>query len=425
MDSTAALPIADGPLDAGMVGRATKRLAQPDRVQESALVVLSVISSYLDADEDLPSFFGRLCASIAEQTHASRAAFWRLGARGTLSLQTNPHGFDDDSPIYGVRFQLGAKGHGVLERVIFDDDINLARGTCHELDALWRECGLKEIRRSVAVPWRSGERRIGAITVFDSSGGFTAQDVWLLRLTGMAAGLLWQYREAEDELGHTAERLEEAAAARRNLLNNVAAGGDEARRRFASALHDDSLQLLTGAELQIERIAADLGGEQLEQVTQLKQTLLKVEDSLRRLLINVSPEPLQMPGSLSDAISERLAQLRMSAGIQGLIETQLSHQLPPAIHAIVLKNISEALNNVEKHARATRVTVMAEEKDDGIRVEISDDGTGFVVAESVQVPGHIGLVALRERAQLAGGWCRISSEPGTGTTVEFWVPMTL
>lgn len=425
MDSAAALPIADDPLDAGMVSRATKRLAQPDRTRESALAALSVISSYLDADEDLPSFFGRLCASIAEHTQASRAAFWRLGARGTLSLQTNPHGFDDDSPIYALRFQLGAKGQGVLERVIFEDEINLARGTCHELDALWRECGLKDIQRSVAVPWRAGERRIGALTVFDSSGGFTAQDLWLLRLTGMAAGLLWQYTEAEDELGHTAERLEEAAAARRNLLNNVAAGGDEARRRFASALHDDSLQLLTGAELQIERIATDLVGDQLDQVTQLKQTLLKVEDSLRRLLINVSPEPLQMPGSLSDAISERLAQLRMSAGIQGLIETHLSHHPPPAIYAIVLKNISEALSNVEKHARATRVTVIAEDKDDGIRVEISDDGTGFVVAESVQVPGHIGLMALRERAQLAGGWCRISSEPGTGTTVEFWVPMTL
>ena len=68
---------------------------------------------------------------------------------------------------------------------------------------------------------------------------------------------------------------------------------------------------------------------------------------------------------------------------------------------------------------------MAEEADGGLRVEVRDDGTGFVVAESVRLLGHIGLVALRERAQLAGGWCRIESEPGAGTKIEFWVPLSL
>jgi signal transduction histidine kinase len=38
-------------------------------------------------------------------------------------------------------------------------------------------------------------------------------------------------------------------------------------------------------------------------------------------------------------------------------------------------------------------------------------------------PGHLGLVLIKERAELAGGWCRIESCPGTGTTVEFWVPL--
>jgi signal transduction histidine kinase len=90
-----------------------------------------------------------------------------------------------------------------------------------------------------------------------------------------------------------------------------------------------------------------------------------------------------------------------------------------------MKNIAEALNNVEKHARATRVRVVAETADRGIRIQVSDDGTGFVVAESARVPGHIGLVAMRERAQLAGGWCRIDSDPGTGTKIDFWVPMSL
>jgi signal transduction histidine kinase len=242
----------------------------------------------------------------------------------------------------------------------------------------------------------------------------------------MVAGLLWQYKESEDELGHTAVRLEEAMVARRHLLNNIAAGGDEARRRFASALHDDSLQLLTGAELQLERIRGDAASShQAVQLDQLRHTLRKVEDSLRRLLTNVSPEPLQLPSDLNTAISERLQLMRVHSGIEAHIDFRIAGEIPSPIQAIALKNITEALNNVEKHSHATRVTVLAEGVDGGLHVEVTDDGAGFVVAESVNVPGHIGLVAMRERAQLAGGWCRFESEPGAGTTIEFWVPLSL
>src|SRR5256886_16049069 len=239
----------------------------------------------------------------------------------------------------------------------------------------------------------------------------------------MAAGLLWQYKESEDELGRTAVRLEEAMSARRHLLNNIAAGGDEARRRFASALHDDSLQLLTGAELQLERIRLESSGSHVDgQLEQLGETLNKVEDSLRRLPTNVSPEPLQLPSDLREAISERLESIRIRSGIETHLESQLPDSIPPAIQAIVLKNVQEVLNNVEKHARATRVTAIPEGGDSGIRAAAADDGKGFVVAESARMPGHIGLVALREQPQPAGGCCRVVSEPGTGTQIEFWGP---
>ena len=423
----ASLPVTDKVALVGDGGPPSKRSGnQLERSQDAALAALGAVSSYLDSDEDIPSFFARLSATVAKQTRARRAAFWRLGPRGTLALQPAPWGFAADSPVYAVRLQLGARGESVIERLVFGDDLELVKGTCPELDAIWHESGLPDVKNSVAVPWRAGERRIGAVVVYDSRHGFSARDIWVLRLFGMAAGLLWQYKESEDELGHTATRLEEAMVARRHLLNNIAAGGDEARRRFASALHDDSLQLLTAAELQLERCRTDSNGShQTVQLDQLRHTLRKVEDSLRRLLTNVSPEPLQLPSDLRGAISERLESMRIRAGIEPYIDTRLPAGVPPAIQAIVLKNIAEALNNVEKHARATKVVVDAQVVDGGIRVEVGDDGTGFVVAESVRMPGHIGLVAMRERAQLAGGWCRIVSEPGNGTRIEFWVPMSL
>jgi signal transduction histidine kinase len=139
----------------------------------------------------------------------------------------------------------------------------------------------------------------------------------------------------------------------------------------------------------------------------------------------MSTEALQLDVSLDEAIRERLESVRVHAGIETQLDLRLPDQVPAAIQAIVVKNVAEALTNVAKHAHATRVFVTANEADDGIRVEVVDDGTGFVVAEALHMPGHVGLLAMKERAQLAGGWFRIKSEPGTGATVEFWVPQNL
>ena len=426
---TAPVPAANGGgKPSGKLARksATRSAERLERAQQAAFAALGAVSSYLDADEDLPVFFGRLSETVAGLVGARRAAFWRLGPRGMLSLQPQAFGFPVDSPIHALRIELGANDGSIVDRVVFRDELALDNGTSPELDAVWREVGLPGIKNSIAVSWRAGDRRIGAVAAFDARRGFNTNDLWVLRLAAMATGLVWQYKEAEDELGTTAVRLEDAVAARRRLINNIASGGDEARRRFASVLHDDALQLLTAAELQVERLRAEAkGSHQTVQFDQLRTTLGKVEDSLRRLLTNTSTEVLELNIDLHQAISERLESVRLHSGIETQVDLRLPDRVPVAIQAILVKNVGEALTNVEKHAHATRVFVSAEVIDGGFKVEIVDDGTGFVVAESVHMPGHLGLLAMRERAQLAGGWFRIESEPGAGATVEFWVPQSL
>jgi len=323
-----------------------------------------------------------------------------------------------------MRIRLPVDGESVAERVIFRDELDIVDGSSKDLDALWQAHGLAGIKSSIAVSWRAGDRRIGALVAYDSRRGFSNDDAWVLRVAAMATGLMWQYREAEQKLDVIAERLEQAAASRRQLLANIAAGGDEARRRFASTLHDDSLQLLTAAELQLERARVETDAEKAStQLDQLAITLKSVEDSLRRLLLNVSPQSTDLPLGLDEAIRTRLEALRTHTGIEPDIDLRLPGHLPEAVEAVVFKNLSEALTNVEKHAHATRIRVSAYPVDGGVAVVVVDDGKGFVVAESLYVPGHLGLLAIRERAQMAGGRCRIESEPGAGARVEFWVPL--
>jgi signal transduction histidine kinase len=248
----------------------------------------------------------------------------------------------------------------------------------------------------------------------------TAEVLELQEALSRSTALLEQ---AGMDLDQVQQRLVDADAARRHLLNNVASGGDEARRRFASVLHDDVLQALTAAELQLERIRADASRTRhAAPLDQLKATMRSIEESLRNLLDNVSPTAHDVKLDLADAINDRLVALKARTGIEPDVDIRLPRRISENLRSIVYRNIAEALNNVEKHANATRVSVKAQSSDGGILVQVDDDGTGFVVAESLYMPGHLGLVAMRERAQLAGGWCRLESEPGAGARVVFWVP---
>ena len=230
-------------------------------------------------------------------------------------------------------------------------------------------------------------------------------------------------QQAEEDLDAANQRLEDADSARRHLLDNVASGGDEARRRFATALHDGALQLLTAAELQLERIRSEARRTKFAADLEELQTIIKnVEDSLRALLFHVSPAAVDFHVTLSESIRDRAMALKQHAGIEPELDLRLPDDVPDPVKANVFRNISEALSNVEKHSNATRFGVHAEMVDDGISVVVYDDGSGFVVSEGLYLPGHLGLIAMRERAQLAGGWCRFDSEPGTGTRVSFWIP---
>jgi signal transduction histidine kinase len=97
---------------------------------------------------------------------------------------------------------------------------------------------------------------------------------------------------------------------------------------------------------------------------------------------------------------------------------------PDADMAALLYRIAqEAIVNIRKHADATTVRIEAASAADGAVVRVIDDGTGFTPdLTSAPAPGHLGLTTMVERAELAGGWVRVLSTPGQGTTVECWLP---
>jgi signal transduction histidine kinase len=110
-----------------------------------------------------------------------------------------------------------------------------------------------------------------------------------------------------------------------------------------------------------------------------------------------------------------------SWGLEPSLEHTLEKEPAPETAITIFRIVQEALLNVRKHARARTVRVSVTTENRGLLVRVADDGTGRP-AVAPTLHEHFGLMEMRERAETAGGWWTLRSEPGAGTTVEFWLP---
>ena len=399
---------------------------QAERSEQLAVDVLRVISASLGAGSSLESFYRSLTAKVADLVGASRVLFWQLGSDHMLRAIPGAHGVDDDfikrlypAPCY-------PEGTDLTSQVVYRDLIfRAALGDPNQSPRYRRVLDVLQVSNAMSAPWRAGDVRLGVVAAYDSinGNGFSSEDAWMLEITGLAAGLVWQLKQADAQLSETVERLQQVDSARQLLLRNLSTAVDRASKRFATDLHDDALQKLTAAEMRLASLAASAGDDQAKSgIDEVNTLLQEVEESLRKLLQNVRPPSLDTTGGLETTIRQRLAALQQS-GITSECVVELPDEPPYEIKSIVHRQVSEALTNVEKHAQATRVRVELKSENDGIYGAITDNGTGFIVSERDRLPGHLGLLALSERPLLAGGWGKIRSEPGAGTIVEFWVPL--
>jgi len=216
--------------------------------------------------------------------------------------------------------------------------------------------------------------------------------------------------------------LERDLAERRALLAHLVDAGEEERGRIAMDIHDDSIQAITAAGMRLQILRRRLDDpEQLKLLDELEQTIQLAISRLRHLLFELRPPALDNEG-LSAALGSYLDEVD-DPGIAYRFDDQLSVQPSPESRTILYRIVQEALANVRKHAQATAATVALRELENGFLARVSDDGIGFVAGDEEPVPGHLGLAAMRERAELAGGWLKIKAAPGKGTTLEVWVPV--
>ncbi len=219
------------------------------------------------------------------------------------------------------------------------------------------------------------------------------------------------------------EALGSADRDREALLGHLIRAQEEERDRIAAAIHDDTIQLLTGSNLALQQLRLRLREpEHVVILDRLAETLTASMARLRQLIFDLRPAIVR-DGTITAALQDYLEQMRSDTGINYRLEDSRTVVAPARTSMLIYRTAREALLNVRKHAHAKHVQVQLRDVAGGSLVRIVDDGVGYSPADIEERPGHLGLLLMRERARAAGGWCRVESMPGGGTTVEFWVPV--
>jgi len=268
----------------------------------------------------------------------------------------------------------------------------------------------------VSIPLLAGDQVIGLVILEHREPHFFSPDLtdWATTLTNQAAiaiqnaWLFEQVRDGREHLQALSRRLVEVQESERLYI--------------ARELHDEAGQALASLMVGLKLLEREGGDHQavVERSQELKQIVDSVLENLHRLAMDLRPASLDHLGLVAalrqyvETISDQ-HQLAIQFEVVGTIE-RLTSEMETAIYRIV----QEALTNIVRHAQATRAGVLLERRMDSILAIVEDNGVGF---DPKLISGdHLGVVGLKERADMLGGTIQIESSAGKGSTIILEVP---
>lgn len=219
---------------------------------------------------------------------------------------------------------------------------------------------------------------------------------------------------------------EKSEQVRHRLLQQVACAEEDERRRISRELHDQVGQHLTSMMLDLNALRSHVAPRGQEKLRNLKQVTEAVGQEVHELALKLRPTALDDLG-LGHALSHYLEawSARTGVAVQYRFNLTESERFAPAVETALYRLVLEALNNVARHAAASRVAIAIERCEDHVVAVIEDDGKGFVPDAPAEcgLTGRLGLQGMHERAAVCGGTVNIESVPEKGTCVFARIPL--
>jgi signal transduction histidine kinase len=225
------------------------------------------------------------------------------------------------------------------------------------------------------------------------------------------------------------DALAENAALQEQLVTQAReAGIAEERQRMAREIHDTLAQGLTGIITQLQ--AAEQAGDTAVHGRHVRTAIDLARESLseaRRSVNELAPEPLSK-ARLPEALRAVTGRFNERHGVEASVTTTGEPRpIAPELEVALLRTAQEALANVAKHARASRVGLTLSYMEDQVTLDVRDDGVGFVpgaaAPERRNGNGGFGLAAMRQRLDGVAGILEIESEPDGGTAISASIPL--
>jgi signal transduction histidine kinase/CheY-like chemotaxis protein len=431
---------------------ASARLEAARQSQGHALEVLRRVSRLTDLGSNVPEFFQDLTETVARLVSAGGVVFLTLEEDASLTAHAGAYGFTPDVVATFTGIPCRVDGEGIVDRVVHRNTVFRSRIDLDdpEIDRYRRWLSLTRVGDVLAISWRAGDRPIGMVAALDSTrpGGFTDEDVWVLRVAGMAAGVVWLHRQAEIALGE----MRDAETDRLREVARRAAELEEVKSEFLRlASHElrGPVTVLRGylTMMQEGEVAgADLGPAYQVLLSKVDEINLLVEQMLdtarledRRLMLEVeSLDMREVARAAAGALAMRLTdnhRLELDLADEPIIVT--------CDRARLLTILSNLLDNAIKfspHGGTVRLSGRITDSRSA-EIRVSDEGIGIdphemrtiftrfgrvVNADNSHISGTgLGLFVARQFARMHGGDIHISSRRRVGTTVVVTLPLAV
>lgn len=194
------------------------------------------------------------------------------------------------------------------------------------------------------------------------------------------------------------------------------------RNRLARELHDTLAHTLSGLAVQLEAIATVWTDTPPRAAAMLRRALESTRtglDETRRALRDLRTAPLESLG-LTLAVRQLTEEAAARGGLLARLDlAEAMNALPPEVEQCFYRVAQEALENVVRHANARWVMVSLRQTDDGLLLEVADDGHGFQ-EDAVASDYQFGLRGMRERARLIGAQLEVVSRPDQGAAIRLF-----
>jgi signal transduction histidine kinase len=218
-----------------------------------------------------------------------------------------------------------------------------------------------------------------------------------------------------------AANVAERDASLRQLSKRLLTIQEQERVRIAREVHDELGQALTAMKIDLQQIGRR-HPKLAEPLVPVAHTIDHIVDLIRRIASDLRPAILDDLG-VSAALEQQLRRLRESTGIRTSLTVSEEPELDMLTGASLYRIAKEALANVVRHASASHVDVRLGIREGAAVLEVRDDGRG-ITAEEASGTRSLGLLGIRERAELLGGSMSVEGRPGQGTVLTVMLPLT-